>query len=78
MVLDPDLVIVAASDAHLRDTLTTRAAIVSKGVFEVFPDNPADSETTAVSNSRVSFNLHHPPRRGRDRVRGACGESLRA
>jgi signal transduction histidine kinase len=56
LVLDPDLVIVAASDAYLRDTLTTRAEIVGKGVFEVFPDNPADSETTAVSNSRVSFN----------------------
>ena len=56
MVLDPDLVIVAASDAYLRDTLTRRAEIVGKGVFEVFPDNPADSETTAVSNSRASFN----------------------
>jgi signal transduction histidine kinase len=56
MVLDPDLVIVAASDAYLRDTLTSRAEIVGKGVFEVFPDNPADSETTAVSNSLASFN----------------------
>jgi signal transduction histidine kinase len=56
MVLDPDLVIVAASDAYLWDTLTSRAEIVGKGVFEVFPDNPADSETTAVSNSLASFN----------------------
>jgi signal transduction histidine kinase len=56
MILDPDLVIVAASDAYLRDTLTSRAEIVGKGVFEVFPDNPADSETTAVSNSLASFN----------------------
>ncbi len=56
MVLDPDLVIVAASDAYLRDTLTSRAEIVGKGVFEVFPDNPADSATTAVSNSLASFN----------------------
>jgi hypothetical protein len=55
MVLDPDLVIVAASDAYLRDTLTSRAEIVGKGVFDVFPDNPADSETTAVSNSRTSL-----------------------
>jgi light-regulated signal transduction histidine kinase (bacteriophytochrome) len=55
MVLNPDLVIVAASDAYLRDTLTKRAEIIGKGVFEVFPDNPDDPETTAVANSRVSF-----------------------
>ncbi len=39
-VLDPDLVIVGASDAYLRDTRTTRAAIVGRPIAEIFPDCP--------------------------------------
>ena len=42
LVLDPDLVIVAVSDAYLRDTMTVRASILGRGLFEVFPDNPDD------------------------------------
>jgi len=39
-VLDPDLVIVGASDAYLRETRTTRAAIVGRPIAEIFPDCP--------------------------------------
>ena len=39
-VLDPDLVIVGASDAYLRDTRTTRAAIVGRPIAEIFPGCP--------------------------------------
>src|SRR5579859_7258098 len=49
LVLDPDLVIVAVSDAYLRDTMT------SKGIFEVFPDNPDDPQATGESNLRASL-----------------------
>ena len=41
LVLAPDgprFTILAASDAYLDATLTQRAEIVGKGVFEVFPD----------------------------------------
>jgi PAS domain S-box-containing protein len=55
LVLRPDLVIVAASDAYLRATMTRREAIVGRHLFEVFPDNPSDPEATGVSNLRQSL-----------------------
>jgi signal transduction histidine kinase/ActR/RegA family two-component response regulator len=39
-VLDPGLVIIAASDAYLRDTRSTRAGIVGRPLAGVFPDRP--------------------------------------
>jgi signal transduction histidine kinase/CheY-like chemotaxis protein len=55
LVLSPDFTIVAVSDAYLRATMTERAAIVGRGLFEVFPDNPADPAATGVSNLRASL-----------------------
>jgi len=56
MVLDPNLRVVAASDAYLKATLSRREDIIDRHVFEVFPDNPDDPSADAVSNSRASFN----------------------
>ena len=56
MVLDPSLRIVAASDAYLQATLTRRADIIGRYVFDVFPDNPDDPSADAVNNSTASFN----------------------
>ncbi|HEX9475935.1 MAG TPA: response regulator [Candidatus Dormibacteraeota bacterium] len=55
LVLDPDLVIVAASDAYLKATMTQRAAIIGRKVFDVFPDNPDDPQATGVANLMASF-----------------------
>ena len=55
LVLDPDLVIVAVSDAYLRDTMTVRERILGRGLFEVFPDNPDDPEATGEGNLRASL-----------------------
>jgi signal transduction histidine kinase len=55
LVLAPDLRIVAASDAYLRATMTTREGILGRGIFEVFPDNPDDPEATGVNNLRASL-----------------------
>ena len=55
LVLDPDLRIVAVSDAYLRATMTEREAITGRGVFDVFPDNPDDPEATGVDNLRASL-----------------------
>jgi signal transduction histidine kinase/ActR/RegA family two-component response regulator len=62
LVLDPELVIVAVSDAYLRVTMTRREQIVGRGLFEVFPDNPDDPEATGVGNLRASLDQ---VRRGR-------------
>jgi PAS domain S-box-containing protein len=55
LVLQPDLTIVAVSDAYLEATMTRREEIVGRGLFEVFPDNPDDPEATGVSNLRASL-----------------------
>jgi signal transduction histidine kinase/ActR/RegA family two-component response regulator len=55
LVLEPDLTIVAVSDAYLRATMTTRGNILGRHLFEVFPDNPDDPEATGVGNLRASL-----------------------
>jgi signal transduction histidine kinase/ActR/RegA family two-component response regulator len=55
LVLDPDLRIVAASEAYLEATMTTREGIVGRRLFEVFPDNPDDPVATGVANLRASI-----------------------
>ena len=55
LVLDPELRIVAASDAYLAATLTVREAILGRGLFEVFPDNPDDPAATGTHNLRASL-----------------------
>jgi signal transduction histidine kinase/ActR/RegA family two-component response regulator len=62
LVLDPELRIVAVSDAYLQATMTRREDIVGRGIFDVFPDNPDDPEATGVSNLSASL----------DRVRSDC------
>lgn len=55
LVLDPDLTIVAVSDAYLRATMTVRDDILGRGLFDVFPDNPDDPNATGVGNLRASL-----------------------
>jgi PAS domain S-box-containing protein len=56
LILLPDFTIVAVSDAYLDATMTKRAEILGRGLFEVFPDNPDDANATGVSNLRASLN----------------------
>jgi PAS domain S-box-containing protein len=55
LVLATDLTIVASSDAYLRATMTRRAEILGRNLFDVFPDNPDDPEATGVANLRASL-----------------------
>ena len=55
LVLDPDLRIVAVSDAYTRATMTERDALLGKHIFEAFPDNPGDPEAEGVRNLRASL-----------------------
>ncbi len=52
---DADFTVVDASDAYLRATLTERGKIVGRGLFEVFPDNPAEADPTGTANLRASL-----------------------
>src|SRR5450755_673239 len=55
LVLSPDLSIVAVSDAYLRATMTERAAILGRQIFDVFPDNPGDPSATGARNLQTSL-----------------------
>jgi signal transduction histidine kinase/FixJ family two-component response regulator len=55
LILDPDLTIVAVSDAYLNATMTKRAEIVGRPVFDVFPDNPDDPTARGVATLRASM-----------------------
>src|ERR1022692_3395501 len=56
LVLTPDLTIVAVGDSYLRATMTKREGILGRGIFDVFPDDPADATATGVHNLRASLN----------------------
>src|SRR5687767_12558904 len=55
LVLSPALEIVAVSDAYLQATMTTRAGLVGKHLFEAFPDDPNDPSADGVRNLRASL-----------------------
>ena len=57
LVLDPgpELSILAVSDSYLRATMTKRADILGRGLFEVFPDNPDDPTATGTRNLTASI-----------------------
>jgi len=58
VVLRPDdYEILAASDAFLAATMTRREDIVGRGLFEVFPDNPAEPDADGVRNLTASLAL---------------------
>jgi len=56
LVLDPRLVIIGASDAYLKATMTQRDQVLGHGIFEIFPDNPNDPSADGVRNLRASLN----------------------
>jgi len=55
LVLDPQLTIVAVTNAYLTATMTTREDILGRNVFEAFPDNPDDPDATGVADLTASF-----------------------
>jgi PAS domain S-box-containing protein len=55
LILTPDFEIVTASDAYLKATMLTREAMIGRGLFEVFPDNPDDTTASGESNLRASL-----------------------
>jgi PAS domain S-box-containing protein len=51
----PRYTIVAASDAFVHATTTRHEEILGRGLFEVFPDNPAEPGATGVKNLSQSL-----------------------
>jgi len=55
LVLDPELVIIAVSDAHLAVSDTSRSDIIGRNIFDAFPDNPDDPESDGAARLRASL-----------------------
>ncbi|MGV3639169.1 MAG: PAS domain-containing sensor histidine kinase [Adhaeribacter sp.] len=55
LILSPDLVILTASDAYLKATLTRREEVTGRHLFEVFPDNPLEKNSRSVTNLEASL-----------------------
>ncbi len=55
LILTRELIIVAASDAYLRATMTNRDELLGRCVFDAFPDNPEDPTADGVANLRASL-----------------------
>jgi PAS domain S-box-containing protein len=55
VLLSPDLVVEAATDAYLAATLCTREQLLGYPIFELFPNNPATPDVHSVRNLRASF-----------------------
>src|SRR4051812_28531893 len=51
----PKYTMVAATEARLQATHTTREATLGHGLFEIFPDNPDDAQATGTNNLRASL-----------------------
>jgi len=55
LILNPDLVIMDASEEYVEATLTSRRDVIGRHLFDVFPDNPQDTAATGVDNLRSSI-----------------------
>jgi PAS domain S-box-containing protein len=55
LVMDLDLNIVAANDAYLRSIGRTESELLGRYVFDAFPVNPDDPESTALDEVRSSM-----------------------
>lgn len=55
LILAPDFTMVAANDARLKATMTTRQDTLGRKLFDIFPDNPGDPQATGVANLRASL-----------------------
>jgi len=51
----PRFTMVAATGARLGVTLATREETIGRGIFELFPDNPADPTADGTRNLRASL-----------------------
>src|SRR5689334_19203462 len=51
----PKYTMVAATEARLAATMTTREGTIGRSLFDLFPDNPDDPEATGTRNLRASL-----------------------
>jgi PAS domain S-box-containing protein len=57
LLIDTDLILIGANPAYLRSTGRTADDIVGKHIFDAFPANPADPESTNLNEVRTSIEI---------------------
>jgi PAS domain S-box-containing protein len=57
LLVDTDFLIIGANPAYLRSTGRTAQDIVGKHIFDAFPANPSDPDSTNLDEVRVSIEL---------------------
>ncbi|MET0980545.1 MAG: PAS domain-containing protein [Telluria sp.] len=57
LLIDRDFIIIGANPAYLRSTGRTEDDIVGKHIFDAFPADPADADSTNLDEVRVSIEL---------------------
>ena len=55
LILDPKFNIIAQNAEHAKATLSTGKEVIGKFLFEIFPDNPGDSNADGVAQVRQSL-----------------------
>lgn len=55
LLLSPDLNIVGVTDAYLQESMTNRESIMGKNIFDVFPENPENHDSSATAELRRSL-----------------------
>lgn len=55
IVISPEFRVIAANEAYVRVSMTERANLIGRSVFEVFPDNPNDPEANGERLLRASL-----------------------
>jgi signal transduction histidine kinase len=55
LILSPELIILAASKAHLQSTRKTKSEVLGKHFFVVFPDKPNGQESSSLTALEDSF-----------------------
>lgn len=55
ILLSPEWNIIGATDAYLRECMTDRESIMGKNIFDVFPENPENHNSSATSKLRRSL-----------------------
>lgn len=57
LLIDPDLILIGANPAYLQATDAAAAAILGKNIFEAFPSNPGDPDSTNLNEVRRSIEI---------------------
>lgn len=73
LVLAPDLTVVGATDAYLREAMASRAELLGRNVFDVVSETADDDSSTLIADLRASIGRVMASRRSDSTAIRKCG-----